>query len=295
MRALSWQSILAMPALAAGLYLAPLVGNAHVAAAEQSKKTSHRSLRQGMFALSQIDFSSVVMLGDSLTEGAQWSEITGCPFVANRGIGSDDSAGVLRRLDEVTKLKPSAVFLMIGVNDVASGVSTDDIVDNVRQTIDRLTKARAQVYLTLVLPVAQSFKRKINPKIDELNAAYTKLAERGKVTLVDFRSGMKDDDGYLRDEFTIDGIHLIPDGYRVWRDAVLPLVQKHCPASPVPSVQARPLSATPSAADIAEPVPSPSPNPSRSPNPSPTPSAAVVNDAQATAPGEFNARFGPWR
>lgn len=93
-----------VPALAVGLYLAPLPGSAEMARAEASaapKRPPYRVLRQGMFALSKIDSASVVMLGDSLTEAAQWAEITGCRFLANRGIGADDSAGVLRRLEEV--------------------------------------------------------------------------------------------------------------------------------------------------------------------------------------------------
>ena len=192
------------------------------------KKPGYRARREGMFALSKIDSASVVMLGDSLTERAQWSEITGCRFAANRGIGADDSAGVLRRVDDVTKLKPSAVFLMIGVNDVVSSVPTETTVENVRQTIGKLNDAGAQVYLMLVLPVTQGFARKVNPGVTELNAAYVALANETKAILVDFRSRMRTEDGFLRDELSLDGIHLTPAGYRVWRDAITPLVQKHC-------------------------------------------------------------------
>ena len=210
------------------------------------KKPGYRARREGMFALSRIDSASVVMLGDSLTERAQWSEITGCHFVANRGIGADDSAGVLRRLDDVTKLKPSAVFLMIGVNDVVSSVPTETIVENVRQTIGKLTDAGAQVYLILVLPVTQGFTRKVNPSVAELNAAYVALARETKATVVDFRSKMRTDDGFLRDELSLDGIHLAPAGYRIWRDAITPLVQKHCQLGAIPVAKAAvPMSSTP--------------------------------------------------
>ncbi len=200
----------------------------------QRKQPSHRSLRQGMFDLTTIEFASVVMLGDSLTERAQWHEITGCHFVANRGIGADDSAGVLRRLGDVVKLKPSAVFLNIGVNDVASNVPTEKIVDNVRQIVERLTAERAHIFLTLVLPVTQSYSRKINPKIDELNAGYKKLAERqNNVSILDFRRETQADDGALIEELSIDGIHLSPAGYRVWRDAIKDQVAQYCPPKPV--------------------------------------------------------------
>src|SRR5947209_1694275 len=222
---------LLIPAVAFCAFAAPLPGAVDVARAEASapsKRPPYRVLRQGMFALSKIDSASVVMLGDSLTEGAQWSEITGCRFLANRGIGADDSAGVARRLDEVTKLKPAAVFLMIGVNDVASNVPTATIVENVQQTIAVLTKSGARVYLTLVLPVGESYRRQINPKLDELNAAYREIAQQPDVSLVDFRSAMRTQAGFLRNDLTVDGIHLTPEGYRVWRDAIGPFVEKHC-------------------------------------------------------------------
>jgi lysophospholipase L1-like esterase len=213
------------------------------------KKPSYRGQRQSMFALAKIDFSPVVMLGDSLTERAQWSEITGCGLVVNRGIGGDDSAGVLRRLDDVIRLKPAAVFLMIGVNDVLSSVPTDKVVDNVRQTVERLAGAGARVYLTLTLPVSHRFAR-TNAKVDELNVAYRTLATQLNVTLVDFRAKARTGDGYLRDELSLDGVHLTPAGYRVWRDAVTPLIKAHCRTEPTSDVTAN--TAKPNASEMTE-------------------------------------------
>lgn len=278
----SWRSIVVMSVVAACAFLAPLAACLDSALA-QAKKPSHRSQRQGMFALSQMETAPVVMLGDSLTEAPPWAEITGCAFLANRGIGADDTAGVLKRLDGVTMLKPAAVFLMIGVNDVNSGVSTDTIVENVEEILDRLKKAGARVYLSPVLPVAESFTKKINPKIDELNRAYLKSAKEAKVQVIDFRADMRNADGFLKDEFSRDGIHLTAEGYRVWRDAVMPTVQQHCVARPAPAPQIgapKPgrIDTTPTAA---------------------TKPPATVPAANAPASGtparEFNTRFGPWR
>jgi lysophospholipase L1-like esterase/cell division septation protein DedD len=215
------------------------------------KKPSYRSRRLAMFALTQIDFATVVMLGDSLTERAQWSEITGCPFVANRGIGGDESAGVVRRLDDVTKLKPAAVFLMIGINDILSNVPPETIVDNVQQTIETLTKAGTHVYLTLVLPGTSRVSHKIIPKVDELNAAYRKLAAQPNVSLVDFLNKAQNQEGFLRDELSADGIHLTPKGYRLWRDAIMPLVRRHCQPEPPMDAQGQPGERAPDAATAA--------------------------------------------
>jgi D-alanyl-D-alanine carboxypeptidase len=88
---------------------------------------------------------------------------------------------------------------------------------------------------------------------------------------------MQSDDGALRNELTLDGIHLNPEGYRVWRDAVTPLVARHCepagalvaqekppivPAAPAPQPVAQlapPLAAQPAprvaVADVTASVP----------------------------------------
>jgi lysophospholipase L1-like esterase len=191
------------------------------------KKPSYRGSRLEMFALSAFRTAPVVMLGDSLTERAQWTEITGCGYVANRGIGGDDSAGVLRRLDAIIRMRPAAVFLNVGVNDLVSDVPTETILANVRETIERLTQGGAKVYLTLVLPVTHKFARRTG-RMDELNEAYVKLAAQTGATVVDFRAAMQDRSGMLREEMSFDGIHLTPAGYRPWRDAVAPLVARYC-------------------------------------------------------------------
>jgi lysophospholipase L1-like esterase len=182
----------------------------------------------GMFDLARINSAKIVMLGDSLTERAPWSEITGCPSLANRGIGGDESPGVLRRLEGIIKLHPSAVFIMIGVNDVLDEVPIHTIAANVQQTIETLTKANIHVYLTTVLPVTSAVRHGVNVKINELNAEYRKLADHPNVSLVNFVEKMQTPDGALRDELSTDGVHLSPEGYRVWRDSIMPLIKADC-------------------------------------------------------------------
>ena len=191
----------------------------------EPRKPSHMTR---MFDASQFRTAPVVMLGDSLTQRAQWNEITGCGFVVNRGIGGDVSAGVLRRIDGVTKLKPSAVFLMIGINDIARKVPNSEIIGNVRRIIETLNEFGAKVYLELVLPVSRGYVPKMNSTVDELNAAYVALARQTNATIVDFRDEVRTGEGGLRNEMTVDGIHLSTDGYRVWRDTVTPLVARYC-------------------------------------------------------------------
>jgi lysophospholipase L1-like esterase len=193
-----------------------------------ARKMTWNEVRRGLFALSRVETAAIVMLGDSLTEGAPWRELTGCPHLVDRGIGGDTTAKLLARLDDVLKLKPRAVFLMIGVNDISLGVPKETTVANFKTILDRL--AGTQVVAAYVLPVAASYgKRKINDGIADLNGAIGGLiAGRPDTTVLDLRPLLRGSDGYLREEYSYDGLHLSPKAYGVWRDAIAPNIAKYC-------------------------------------------------------------------
>ncbi len=199
-------------------------------AAASGRNMTYYEVRRGLFAMSRIETAPIVMLGDSLTEAGPWTDLTGCLHIANRGIGGDTTSKVRERLDEVIALRPRAIFLMIGVNDISLGVPREATLDNLRAILARLSGADAQVFLSYVLPVTATYsKKRINRDIAALNAEIARLA-RGlrNVTLVDARPQLRGDDGFLRPEFAYDGIHLTPKGYAVLRDAVAPYIAQHC-------------------------------------------------------------------
>ena len=91
--------------------------------------------RVELFASYDVQPGDVVMLGDSITEGADWPALLPGVRVHNHGIGGDDTDGVLRRLALVTDRRPGKVFVMIGTNDIGKGVhSVDEIVATSRRS-----------------------------------------------------------------------------------------------------------------------------------------------------------------
>src|SRR5215510_7190548 len=69
----------------------------------------------------ELPAGAVVMLGDSITDYADWASLVPDVVLHNHGMAGDDTAGVLRRLHLVTRSSPSDVFLMIGTNDLGKG------------------------------------------------------------------------------------------------------------------------------------------------------------------------------
>jgi lysophospholipase L1-like esterase len=215
---------LLIPAIAA----AAIIAASLAARAEPAHKMSWNEVRRGLFALSKVESASIVMLGDSLTEGAPWAELTGCPHLLERGVGGDTTAKVLARLDDVLKLKPRAVFLMIGVNDISLSVPRETTIANYKAILDRLKEPHLVV--AYVLPVAASYgKRQMNGSIAALDDTIASLvADRPNTTVLDLRPRFRGPDGYLRAELSYDGLHLSPKGYELWRDAIAPYVAEYC-------------------------------------------------------------------
>ena len=168
--------------------------------------------------------ADVVMLGDSLTDGAEWQEMFPDQLIVNRGIDSDTTDGVLARLDDILRLRPKAVFVMVGINDFADTSRSVDVVFGTYQSIvSRLERGGARVIVQSTLPCneakgAWKSCSTINGSIRKLNARLATLAS-ARVSYVDLTAALAASSG-LRDEFTFDGVHLNGEGYRLWRTAI---------------------------------------------------------------------------
>jgi len=175
------------------------------------------------FELLPVAAGDVVFLGDSITEGGSWHELFPGVPVRNRGIGGDVTVGVLERLPQVTAGGPAKVFVKIGTNDLAASVSEDEIVSNLSEIIGRIHAEApgAEVYVQSVLPRDASYRA----RIEALNDRYAEVAAERGVAFVDLYPLFLSEDGSISDELANDELHLMGEGYAVWRDAIEGLVR----------------------------------------------------------------------
>lgn len=165
-----------------------------------------------------------VFLGNSITAGTDWAKLLDLAQAKNRGISGDITFGVLERLQDVIDGKPAKIFILIGINDVSRNIPDSVILRNYKTMISRIRQGskRTQIYFNTLLPVNSSFaKFKNHYGKDEhilwLNEEIKKLSAKN-VTIIDLYSNFTDQDKHLRAELTKDGLHLIPEGYKVWAD-----------------------------------------------------------------------------
>lgn len=103
----------------------------------------------------------IIFIGNSITEGAEWSELLGDNRIKNRGISGDITAGVIHRIDDVALRKPAKVFLMIGINDLSRGIASDSVLKNIFWIAAYLKQESpsTQLYVQSILPVNDEFKK----------------------------------------------------------------------------------------------------------------------------------------
>lgn len=177
--------------------------------------------------------TSVVFLGDSLTEEGNWGAYFGKNTIKNRGIGGDRTYNVLSRLDGVLRLAPEKIFLMVGVNDLGEGRKIAEIVADYNRILEKITKELpgTKVFVQSALPI--SSKRLdgapeliTNARIMSLNQEIRKLSQHYKMTYIDLYPLMLNQSGDLMDDATYDGLHLSAKGYKIWMDAVAQYVRQ---------------------------------------------------------------------
>jgi lysophospholipase L1-like esterase len=170
----------------------------------------------------------VVMIGDSLTEG--WKAADPSLFrngVINRGISGQTSAQMLVRFrQDVIDLKPVAVHILAGTNDIAgnTGPTTlQNVAANVRSMIELGKAHHIRVILGSVLP-AQRFgwapELRPAPQIAELNRLLAALARTQGVRFVDYYSAMANRAGGLDPVLAQDGVHPSRSGYAKMRPLI---------------------------------------------------------------------------
>jgi lysophospholipase L1-like esterase len=166
----------------------------------------------------------VVFLGSSIMEfwKARVPEFfKGRPYL-DRGVGGQISMQLLLRFrQDVIDLKPKAVIILAGNNDIAGNrghVTNERIMDNIKSMAELAKLHRIKVILCANLPVYDyAWRKGLEPagKIIALNKLIKAYAEENNFILLDFFTPLMDERNGQRAELTIDGVHPNVAGYQV--------------------------------------------------------------------------------
>ena len=191
----------------------------------------------------------VVFLGDSITQG--WRETVtpqgpemgaffkGKPYI-NRGISGQTTPQMLLRFrDDVINLKPEAVVLMAGTNDIAGNtgeISLEGIEENIASMCELARAHNIRVLLVSVLPVGEypwRTGREPATKIVALNGWLRGYAAANGFRYADLHTAMAAPDLSMRKDLSEDGVHPNAKGYAMMENLLQPAIDKVLYRAPV--------------------------------------------------------------
>ncbi|MCC8908102.1 MULTISPECIES: GDSL-type esterase/lipase family protein [unclassified Curtobacterium] len=168
--------------------------------------------------------TSVLFLGDSITEQGSWDAWLPDERTVNQGIGGDTTDGVLARLDAVVAEQPEVIVLLIGTNDFGNHrKSVEHVVRGVESVLVTLRRELPGVRLLLVSILPR--QAEYTAKIEEANRHLRQFVATCHAQYLDAWPALADGD-HLDDRFTDDGLHLTEDGYRAYVAELVPALER---------------------------------------------------------------------
>lgn len=215
--------------VAASLMLAPALARA------QSLPTNQRlydtvttmpelhASRVAKFEAEPVTMGRVIFFGNSITQGGDWAKLTGDSTVINRGIGADLTFGLRQRLADVTRRKPSKLFILIGINDISKDIPDAVIAAEYRALVDsvRAQSPDTRIFVQSILPLnptVKNFPQHYDKQSHavSVNRLLRQMARDTRATYVDLWPIVVNEKGQLDASLTGDGLHLNQQGYERW-------------------------------------------------------------------------------
>lgn len=159
-------------------------------------------------------------------------------IIYNRGVGGFMTTDMLENMEEqIFGTEPSKIFINIGTNDISDASRSfeavlEDMLANYEKILIQIKERlpETEVYMMAYYPVNDTdmqdklpktewadkmFVNRNNQNLPIANAAVEKLAEKLGYHYIDVNAGLCDERGKLKKEFTVEGVHMYANGYRV--------------------------------------------------------------------------------
>ena len=185
-----------------------------------------------------------VFTGSSLMEMfpiEKWVKELGpnAPIVYNRGVGGYRTTDLLPILDAcVFELEPRKVFINIGTNDLSDDtIPLETVMSNYDRIITQIEEKLPGViiYMMAYYPInyeaaTEEMKPclliRTNEKINRANELVEQLAAKHGQKYINVNAPLMDEQGRLKAEYTIEGMHIKPEGYRAIFEDIMAYVME---------------------------------------------------------------------
>ncbi len=197
---------------------------------ELPKETEPAELTKTVYTQGEVSadyFKDVLFIGDSRTDGLYlYSRFDGADYFSARGLTvftlfeekGRDGKTMLTEL--LTEKQYGKIYLMLGINEIGSNM--DALVSKYADVVEQLKEAAPEAILVIQANLSIDEKTSSTTwymkadRIHELNSRIEALADGERVFYLNVNPLFCDENGYLRKEFSGDGVHLYAKYYADW-------------------------------------------------------------------------------
>ncbi|MDU7149208.1 MAG: GDSL-type esterase/lipase family protein [Clostridium sp.] len=158
-------------------------------------------------------------------------------IIYNRGVGGFTTTDLLGHMEEmIFGVEPSKIFINIGTNDIGlPEYALDKLIKNYEVILNKIKDKlpNTEVYVMAYYPINEvakipendwersAFITRNNENIKIANDAVKELAEKIGYKYIDVNEGLTDENGRLKVEYTVEGIHMYANAYNVILDNMM--------------------------------------------------------------------------
>ena len=189
-------------------------------------------------AKAEGDKCSIVLLGDSIThfwetKGKEVFDETFPKYhTLNLGFSGDRTQHTLWIAQEsgvFDIVHPKIIVMMIGTNNIGwKESSPDEAACGIRQILKALRQnaPQAKILLFNVFPCGEKPTATNRQLVNQINAQLPSMADGKHIIHLSINDKLMDADGVISKSMMADFLHPGKPGYIIWRDAMLPYIDK---------------------------------------------------------------------
>jgi lysophospholipase L1-like esterase len=191
----------------------------------------------------QMGNIDLLFVGDSITQAwagagrTAWEKHFAPRGAANLGIGGDQTQHVIWRMQNGNLeglAKPAAgraprlAVVMIGTNNLSAGHTPEEVAGGVKGVMESI-QARVpgvKILLLAILPRGEHPDDALRHKVNDTNTLLKPLADGMTIHYLDTGGVFLQSDGTISKDIMPDFLHLSPEAYEMWAQAIEPKVKE---------------------------------------------------------------------
>jgi lysophospholipase L1-like esterase len=160
--------------------------------------------------------TTILLVGDSRIAQENWSVLLSRNDVKNEAFGGAITQQILWNLERgQLNSKPKIVVLEGGINDLLAGVPPQRVYENYLKIIEILQAKKIEIIVNSIVYTTDS--QDINNNILDFNSQLKDFCTTHKIAWLDMNEQLSQD-GKLLKKYSLDGIHLSKEVYRIWAE-----------------------------------------------------------------------------